>query len=327
MILHATGSDLLIKEKDRLISGSVNMYTCEFLLDESWAGYTVTAVFSTNGSRLVNMAVVDGKCEIPVEVLRPNARIRIGIFGTDGVRSRPTTYSEWITVEQGADVTGTSAQPPTPSVYEQWISALDEQHDEWAEAEQARVEAENARAEAEQVRQDLESGYVARAEAAAESAAESAAKASEIAGGDFATTTEAKGYANEAETNAKKHADGKVSDHNADETAHGDIRNAITDQAAAALNSANEYTDSKMPTYTEATMTASAWSGNTYSFEATYPKDSYDISIEVAPTATAEQFEAFGGAMICGSADSNIATAIGDVPTIDIPIIIKVVAK
>ena len=74
-------------------------------------------------------------------------------------------------------------------------------------------------------------------------------------------------------------------------------------------------------------MVTSGWAGNTYSFEATYPKESYDISIEVAPTATAEQFEAFGGAMICGSADSNIATALGYVPTVDIPIIIKVVAK
>ena len=76
-----------------------------------------------------------------------------------------------------------------------------------------------------------------------------------------------------------------------------------------------------------AAMLASGWSGNTYSFESTYPKASNDISIEVAPTATAEQFEAFGGAMICGSADSNVATAVGDVPTIDIPIIIKVVKK
>ena len=79
--------------------------------------------------------------------------------------------------------------------------------------------------------------------------------------------------------------------------------------------------------YIETVMTASGWSGNTYSFEAAYPKASYDISIEVAPTATAEQFEAFGSAMICGSANSNIATALGDVPTVDIPIIIKVVAK
>ena len=79
--------------------------------------------------------------------------------------------------------------------------------------------------------------------------------------------------------------------------------------------------------YVVSLMTASGWSGNTYSFESTYPKASYNISVEVAPTATAEQFEAFGGAMICGSADSNVATALGDVPTVDIPVIIKAVKK
>ena len=115
----------MIKESERLISGSQNMYTCEFTFDESWDGYAVTAVFSTV-NRLVNMAVVDGKCDIPVEVLRPNARIRIGIFGVDGDRSRPTTYSDWIIVEQGADMNGNAGEPPTPSVYEQWMNTLDE---------------------------------------------------------------------------------------------------------------------------------------------------------------------------------------------------------
>lgn len=81
------------------------------------------------------------------------------------------------------------------------------------------------------------------------------------------------------------------------------------------------------PNYVTETMLASGWVDNTYSFEETYPHTSYNISIEVAPTATSEQFEAFGGAMICGSHDSNVATALGDVPTEDIPIIIKVVRK
>lgn len=80
-------------------------------------------------------------------------------------------------------------------------------------------------------------------------------------------------------------------------------------------------------THSVVTMFAGNWSGNEYFFEGDFPSDQYDISIEVAPTATAEQFEAFGGAMICGSADSNVATAIGDVPTVDIPVIIKAVRK
>ena len=170
MKIHATGKDLIIKESERLISGSVKIYTCEFTFDESWDGYAKTVVFSTGGHKLVNMALVDNVCEIPPEVLRPNARIRVGIYGTDGVRSRPTTYSDWIPVEQGADVTGNYAEPPTPSVFDQWVDAINEKHEEWSANEQARIEAENARVEAEQAREDLEPGYVAQATAYAESA-------------------------------------------------------------------------------------------------------------------------------------------------------------
>lgn len=79
--------------------------------------------------------------------------------------------------------------------------------------------------------------------------------------------------------------------------------------------------------YATATMLASGWDGNKYSFEADYPHAQYDIEVMVADTATAEQFEAFGAAMLGSSAASNIATAIGEVPTIDIPIIIKAVRK
>ena len=192
MKLHATGKDLKIIEAERLISGSRKIYSCEFTFDDSWDGYTVTAVFSTNSSRLVNMAIVDGVCEIPSEVLRPNARIRIGIFGIDGDRSRPTTYSDWVTVEQGTDTSGGAAQPPTPSIYEQWTSALDAKHEEWNANERARQEAEAARAEAEKTRQAQEIGYVAQAKAYAESAADWAAVSKEATTGDFATTTEAR---------------------------------------------------------------------------------------------------------------------------------------
>ena len=97
------------------------------------------------------------------------------------------------------------------------------------------------------------------------------------------------------------------------------------DKAVAAQNTANS--KASKPTYVEATMLASGWSGNTYSFEAEYPSEEYNISIEVAPTATVNEFEAFGGAMICGNAAENAATALGGAPTIDIPVIVKAVRK
>lgn len=101
MKLYVTANDLLIEERERLISGSVNIYTCEFIFDECWDGYTVTAVFST-GNRTIDRPVIDNECEIPEEILRPNAKFRIGIVGVKGNITKPTTYSDWLRVEQGA---------------------------------------------------------------------------------------------------------------------------------------------------------------------------------------------------------------------------------
>ena len=83
------------------------------------------------------------------------------------------------------------------------------------------------------------------------------------------------------------------------------------------------------PTITTTTLLASNWdsTAKTYSFETGYPNASYDIEISLDSTATSEQAEAFNGAQIVGSATSNIIKAYGDVPTVDIPIILKVVTK
>lgn len=77
----------------------------------------------------------------------------------------------------------------------------------------------------------------------------------------------------------------------------------------------------------EATLSASRWIDDTYSFESDYPVATHDIEIALNSTATAEQAEAFNSAQIVGSATSNIVTAFGDVPTVDIPIIVKAVVK
>ena len=80
----------------------------------------------------------------------------------------------------------------------------------------------------------------ANAAASAESAARSAEHAEQVVGGDFATKTEAQGYANTAESNAKSYTDqqisaiptpdvsGQIGEHNTNTEAHNDIRNLIT---------------------------------------------------------------------------------------------------
>ena len=80
-------------------------------------------------------------------------------------------------------------------------------------------------------------------------------------------------------------------------------------------------------TITTATLLASGWSDGTYSFETDYPEATYNLEIALDSTATTAQAEAFSGAQIVGSATSNIIKAYGIVPTVDIPIVLKVVTK
>ena len=125
MKLFATGNRLVLTEADRLVSGSINIYTCEFTFDASWGGYMPTAVFEGAG-KAVEMAVIDNVCQVPFELLTPNARIRVGIYGISGDKRRPTTYAEWMPVERGTETGGAAQTPPDPTVYEQLLQAISE---------------------------------------------------------------------------------------------------------------------------------------------------------------------------------------------------------
>lgn len=180
-------------------------------------------------------------------------------------------------------------------------------------AELQRATAETERQAAEEAREDKETGYVAQAEDAATEAESWAVGGTGSRDGE--DTDNAKYYAEQA----KQAAGGDF----VPNSEKGQPRGVATLDINGKVP-AGQIADAE---YVETTMFAANWVDGKYSFEADYPHVQYNIGIEVAPTATAEQFEAFGGAMICGSADSNVATAIGDVPTIDIPVIIKAVRK
>lgn len=84
------------------------------------------------------------------------------------------------------------------------------------------------------------------------------------------------------------------------------------------------------PTITTATLLTSNWDSTEkiYSFEADYPNATYDVEIEInGDSCTDEQLEAWSGAKIVGSFSSNVAKAKGNVPSIDIPIILTVTPK
>ncbi|WP_251612869.1 hypothetical protein [Senimuribacter intestinalis] len=77
-------------------------------------------------------------------------------------------------------------------------------------------------------------------------------------------------------------------------------------------------------TMISAILAASSWNGNQYSFERVYPSTRYKLEVEYANNCTEEQVSAYSAAMLAGSITDNILTAIGEVPTVDIPVYLTV---
>ena len=78
-------------------------------------------------------------------------------------------------------------------------------------------------------------------------------------------------------------------------------------------------------TYVNATMTASGWSGSTYSFESSYKNDKYNIEVSLSNTATRVQQVAYSMAKMTGNKTTNVVTALGVVPSVNIPVILMLV--
>ena len=122
-------------------------------------------------------------------------------------------------------------------------SAAQESASNAADSATAAAQSASSIGDAEQaVTQKAEEASASAASAAqsAEAAARSAEQAAEVVGGNFATKSEAQGYANTAERNAKSYADqqiaaiptpdvsGQINTHNTNTSAHNDIRKLIS---------------------------------------------------------------------------------------------------
>ena len=102
-------------------------------------------------------------------------------------------------------------------------------------------------------------------------------------------------------------------------------KNDLASEVQASLNAAAD--KSNKPTFSQYTILTSGWSGGVYSFESAFPSATYDIEIELDSTATESQVEAWSNAKPTAVFGTNTMKALGDVPTVDIPVIVKAVMK
>lgn len=94
------------------------------------------------------------------------------------------------------------------------------------------------------------------------------------------------------------------------------------------VDTSNKIDEKLKITYTEVTLEASSWSGRTYSLEATYPSNTYDLEVELSGNATKELAKVWSRAIPVESPDGkNIIKLLGIVPSVNIPVRVKAVKK
>ena len=110
-----------------------------------------------------------------------------------------------------------------------------------------------------------------------------------------------------------------------------DLASAVQRSLNKADSALQEHQDisgkANVPTFSQYTILTSGWSSGVYSFESDFPSATYDIEIELDSTATESQVEAWSGAKPTAVFGTNTMKALGDVPTVDIPVIVKKVMK
>lgn len=114
-IIRATvnGQRLIVTEAPELASGGKGTNQVAFEFDESWDGFTRTAVFYRIATEKKREPLgIDDVCDIPPEVIEKKGRMFFGVFGVDGEGRTKTSLVVPYAIEEGA--CGDGAEPSNP---------------------------------------------------------------------------------------------------------------------------------------------------------------------------------------------------------------------
>lgn len=121
--LYANKSQLTLREREPLTTGSVNVNTIRFEFSADWEGLTKTAVFRAGEESRSILLDGSGECMVPWEVLvSPHSRMFAGVYGTrEKEVVLPTIWADLGVILEGA-APGGELYPPTPELWEQELA-------------------------------------------------------------------------------------------------------------------------------------------------------------------------------------------------------------
>lgn len=88
---------------ESLVQNSEKIYIVEFIFDQSWDGYTKTAVFKA-GSVELSVPLTDDRCIIPAECLKQaGVNLHVGVNGVNGEEQKDTIWCLTSRIMYGVD--------------------------------------------------------------------------------------------------------------------------------------------------------------------------------------------------------------------------------
>lgn len=100
----------IVVDREDIVAGSVGVHEVEFHFDQSWNGYSKTAVFKSGDHCFeVGLSNTNG-CTLPWQVIKASGNLQIGVRGQADGKTRPTLWSEEIPIHEGA-TSGAAIEP------------------------------------------------------------------------------------------------------------------------------------------------------------------------------------------------------------------------
>lgn len=287
-VINVRGNIISVQETEPITSGSVNVYQCQFVFDDSWEGFFRSAVFRVGSMVRTVPLDPDDMCELPWELLvkkNIGLPVEVSVYGAkDETEILPTIWDKMGRVRSGSEP-GEDVKDPTPTVYNQLTNIVrlySEKVTEESEAAakyatEANLSAQDAHASA-QTATAAVSGINASVAAAAVSAAAakesaSTAQASETTVLTAASeATSAASAASESKTVAEAAAENAAtaaeSLSTAASTAVDAARTAVSSAATSTESAAEAVTSAENAARSAASATASAESASASAAEA-----------------------------------------------------------
>ena len=126
MIIEIKDQWAMLVKDDTLRQNSKKPYEVELIFDESWNGFSKTAIFEA-GPASVIVALTADRCTIPTECLKHGSvKLKIGVYGVNGETRKGTVWCETSMIVPDASL-GLGSSPSTPpldDIYSEIMAAI-----------------------------------------------------------------------------------------------------------------------------------------------------------------------------------------------------------